>query len=257
MKTRFSIILLIVIFVAACGNKKPADDFPSNSYEGLGEKSATQTNDGSNDEGILFLKKLSYEFHANQGADTCSTGFKKFKNTHELCITLLDDDANQHCADQKRHDAFFRACGAIGYLPQDGLQCKFGFLKPDAILGALSPQTETCYEQLQAKDMSEMREECIGRHAGEADVGSRPTDILWNYLGPLKITGDSAYLYPNQITQKQTTHLKVHFETSVESADFEFKAGLILKTGCQLRQLKSNDRLFQVFAACKPVHGCK
>jgi hypothetical protein len=254
------LILSLTLMTAACGNKKDVDPFPKSTVPNtsVSSKNATQTTpDAKPYENPIH--NLSYEItNEGESGTFCTTGLKKFKTEHDLCMHLIDHDFNHNCGNQKRYETFLRECGPKGYLPFDGLQCKIGILKDEITDTVQNQPADRCYEQFEKSDFIASKEGCTGRTVGlKDDEVYYPVNQSYSLTKDLQLTINSAYVLPNQITGINFTHLDAHYATDKERYDIQFRAGLTMAVGCVDETLKSSDHTYHLYMACKPVPGCR
>ena len=197
------------------------------------------------------LLSLSYEYIEAH----CTTGLHHFQNTHELCLNLLDPKTNRNCASQTREEAFYRFCQPKGYLPFDGLQCRYGLLKTSAKEVTLSNQSVLCYDAFPKDDFVTLGETCLGRSLGRDDETPSPIQQSFAWANDLNVSLEAVYARPG--SQTVATHFSAWLFTPADRQQVEYTGGQALNVGCSVQKVQGVSQTYRVFTACKPVVGCR
>lgn len=258
----FALLLLTsATFIGGCGNKKSIDSYPESTLRIEGSHAIETSARKLKNELQNPLLPLSYEFSNLDDPNPnmrrqCSTGHLQFQNEHELCTRLLDHEYNQNCAGQIRYNTFMKFCVPKGFLAFDGLQCKVGVYRADAIRPSLSTDAQRCYEQVIDANLALMQTACVGRKLGFQDATYSATYQSTMLRPDLRLNIEKAYVLPAQISDSNTTRFNVQFVTSNEIIESEFKNGLTMRVGCESRQIQLGSFSEQLVVACIPVAGC-
>jgi hypothetical protein len=237
-----SLALLMITILSACGSRKSVDPFPKSTLINASEARESRPTLRAPRSYTNPLKSLSYEY----SNERCTTGKKKFRTEYELCMNLLEESVNQNCESTTRFEIFRRFCTLppLNLIPYDGIECRFGALKPEHLNTDLLTD-QSCQNQFKDEDFTEVMRACIGHAIDAQDTAHGPRSYF--YLG----------------LALNLNYTPVNLETNESFTQFQLGEMLFSRRGkngihgCQSQLASSQSRPVRMYASCKPVNGCK